>query len=66
MLQNQIDRANEKGWRREYPFLILLILLSECFLCCGNDKVSLSFFVLGFHKLRDFPLICVFHKFKMP
>ncbi|KAE9588334.1 hypothetical protein Lalb_Chr22g0354251 [Lupinus albus] len=22
MLQNLIDRTNEKGWRREYPFLI--------------------------------------------
>lgn len=22
LLQNQIDRANEKGWRREYPFKI--------------------------------------------
>lgn len=24
LLQNLIDRANEKGWRREYPFLILI------------------------------------------
>jgi len=22
-LQNLIDRANEKGWRREYPFLFI-------------------------------------------
>lgn len=22
LLQNRIDRANEKGWRREYPFVI--------------------------------------------
>ncbi|KAK7291246.1 hypothetical protein RIF29_06233 [Crotalaria pallida] len=25
ILQNQIDRANEKGWRREYPFLIFVL-----------------------------------------
>ncbi|KAJ0034548.1 hypothetical protein Pint_26320 [Pistacia integerrima] len=25
-LQNRIDRANEKGWRREYPLMVLLIL----------------------------------------
>ena len=24
-LQNLIDRANEKGWRREYPFLIFIV-----------------------------------------
>lgn len=24
LLQNLIDRANEKGWRREYPFMIFL------------------------------------------
>lgn len=26
LLQNRIDRANEKGWRREYPFLIYLVI----------------------------------------
>lgn len=24
LLQNLIDRANEKGWRREYPFMLFL------------------------------------------
>ncbi|KAH7833711.1 hypothetical protein Vadar_008959 [Vaccinium darrowii] len=29
LLQNRIDRANEKGWRREYPFLIYLVIGEE-------------------------------------
>jgi hypothetical protein len=26
LLQNLIDRANEKGWRREYPFYVIFRL----------------------------------------
>lgn len=25
LLQNRIDQANEKGWRREYPFMIYML-----------------------------------------
>jgi len=32
LLQNLIDRANEKGWRREYPFQLFII---QFFLYCG-------------------------------
>jgi hypothetical protein len=27
LLRNRIDLANEKGWRREYPFMIILLML---------------------------------------
>lgn len=39
LLQNLIDRANEKGWRREYPFLIFVRLTN--FLYCGNVSPSI-------------------------
>jgi hypothetical protein len=27
LLRNRIDLANEKGWRREYPFMIIFLML---------------------------------------
>ncbi|WVY94667.1 hypothetical protein V8G54_033755 [Vigna mungo] len=37
LLQNLIDRANEKGWRREYPFMIYF------FYCCLKFSVVFRF-----------------------
>ncbi|MCD7457120.1 hypothetical protein HAX54_034253, partial [Datura stramonium] len=33
LLQQLIDRANEKGWRNEYPFSLHALILSLCTVC---------------------------------
>jgi len=37
LLQNLIDRANEKGWRREYPFKMhISLIMVEILLYIGT------------------------------
>lgn len=43
LLQNRIDQANEKGWRRQYPFIILFVnILNQMARGPGYDSLSKS------------------------
>ncbi|CAN4080516.1 unnamed protein product [Withania somnifera] len=42
LLQKRIDHANEKGWRKQYPFLCLKVLLLKYFASSGGCKAKLA------------------------
>lgn len=42
LLQKRIDHANEKGWRKQYPFVCVKVLLLKYFASFGGCKAKLA------------------------
>ncbi|CAN4110402.1 unnamed protein product [Withania somnifera] len=48
LLQKRIDHANEKGWRKQYPFICLKVQRLKYFASSGSCKAKLAILVQQF------------------